>query len=189
MVVNRNGVWKHENGPKENSKKKMGPKPSGDDRGGPVAQERRRRKKMDGERLEGEVVMVDKDEKEKLEMGEHVLAPKRVGKTREDLEVLGFTARCPGCMSLLKGSARQAHTENRRRRIGKELRGTVKAEAAQGRVKEYSDKAAENGTKRTKSILEGQTDAPTTKAATTSSSSSSSGDATRRTMDPAGCRW
>ena len=78
MVGNRNGVWKHEHGPEENSEGKMGPKPSGDDRG-----------------------------------GEHVVVPKRVYITREDLEVFGFTARCPGCVSLLKMSARQAHTENR----------------------------------------------------------------------------
>ena len=56
----------------------------------------------------------------------------RVCKTREDLEVFGFTARCAGCMSLLPEAARQAHTENRRRWMEEELRGIVKAEAAQG---------------------------------------------------------
>ena len=38
-------------------------------------------------------------------MEEHVLVP-RVYMTREDLEVFGFTARCPRCMSLLEGTAR-----------------------------------------------------------------------------------
>ena len=106
---------------------------------------------MDGERLEGEVVMMDKDYKEKLETEERLPVPKRVYSTREDLEEFGFTARCPGCMSLLKGSARQAHTENCRRRIELELRGIAKAEAAQRRVKEYQDTACgEGGTQRTK---------------------------------------
>ena len=67
--------------------------------------------KIDGERLKREVVMMDKDYKEKLEMEEHVPVPKRVYISREDLEMFGFTAKCPGCMSLLKGAARQAHTE------------------------------------------------------------------------------
>ena len=84
--------------------------------------------------------------------------------TREDLEVFGFTAKCPGCMSLLKGTARQAHTENCRMRIEELLR------AAHRRVNEYQDTAAERGTIRAKSTLEeGQTDPPTS---TTSSSSS-----------------
>ena len=47
------------------------------------------------------------------------------------------------CTSLLKGTARQAHTENCRRRIEEKLRGTAKAEAAQRRAKEHQGKAAE----------------------------------------------
>ena len=49
------------------------------------------------ERLKREVVMMDQDCKEKLEMEEHVPAPKRVCITREDFEVFGFTARCLRC--------------------------------------------------------------------------------------------
>ena len=102
------------------------------------------------ERPKGEVIMMDKDCEEKLEMEEHVPVPKRVYKTREDLEVFKFTARCPGRMPLSKGTAREAHTENRRRRIEEESRSTVKAEAPQRRVKEYQDKAAARGTKQKK---------------------------------------
>ena len=43
--------------------------------------------KMDGEGLKGELVMMDKDHKEKLEMEERVPLPKRVYITREGLEV------------------------------------------------------------------------------------------------------
>ena len=45
---------------------------------------------------------------------------------------------------------RQAHTENCRKRIDEELRGTVKAAAAQRRVKECQDNAVGRRTKRTK---------------------------------------
>ena len=65
--------------------------------------------------------------------------------TREDLEVFGFATKCLRFMSLLKGTARQAHTENCRRRIEEEMRGIVKAAAAQRRVKDFQDKAVENG--------------------------------------------
>ena len=67
--------------------------------------------KMDGERFKSEVIVMDKEYKEKLEAEEHVPVPKRVYTSRENVEGFGFTARCPGCMSLLRGTARQAHTE------------------------------------------------------------------------------
>ena len=95
---------------------------------------------------DGDVVMMVEDCKEKLEMEERVLVPKGVYITCEDLEVFGFTARCPGCVSLLKGAARQAHTANCRRRIEEEPRGTLKAEAANMRAKDNQDKAAERRT-------------------------------------------
>ena len=131
--------------------------------------------KMDGERRKRDVVMMDEDYKEMLQMFEHVSVPKRVFVTHEDLEVFGFTARCPWCMSLLKETARQAHKEKADRRgVERHCAG-----GSQRRVKEYQDKAAERGTKRTKwSPEEGQTDAKTIPT-TTSSSSSSSGDAAR----------
>ena len=47
---------------------------------------------------------MDKDYKEKLEIEEHVPVPKRVSTTHEDLEVFGFTASCPRCMSLLNST-------------------------------------------------------------------------------------
>ena len=94
-------------------------------------------------RLSGDVVTMDNDYKEKLEMDEHVPVLKGVYITREDLEASRFTAKCSWCMSSLKGTARQAHTENCRRRLEEELRGTVKAEAAQRRVNQHQVKAAE----------------------------------------------
>ena len=110
--------------------------------------------KMDGERLKSEVIVMDKAYKEKLEAQEHVLVPKRVYISRENLEEFGFTARCLGCMSLLRRIARQAHTESCRRRIEEELRGTAKAHAATRRMKEYQYRAAEKGTKRTRADQE-----------------------------------
>ena len=141
--------------------------------------------KMDGERLKSEVVVMDTEYRENLEAEEHVPVPKRVSISREILEEFGFTARCPGGMSLLRGTARLAHTENCRRRIEEEPKGTGKAHAATRRMKEYQDRAAEKGTKRTNADQEEgrqqhehgeptarmEEDAPT-------SSSSDSGDVT-----------
>ena len=63
---------------------------------------------MDGERFEGSVVVMDRDYQAKLEMEGHVPVPQSVYTTREDLEVFGFTTRCPGCMSLLEGTRETA---------------------------------------------------------------------------------
>ena len=79
--------------------------------------------KMDGERLKSEVVAMDKEYREKLEAEEHVPVPKRVYISRKNLKEFRFTVRCPGCMSLLRRTARQAHTENCRRRTEEEPKG------------------------------------------------------------------
>ena len=69
-------------------------------------------REMDRARLNGEVVLMDWDYKEKLEMEEYVLEPKMVFNHGEDLEILGFTARCSWCVSMITGTTRHAHTEN-----------------------------------------------------------------------------
>ena len=97
-------------------------------------------------------------------MEDHFLVFKIVYKTGEDLEVFTFTARCPGCMSLLKGTARQAHTEKLPKADCRVVERHFECgEAAQRRVKGHQDRAVERRTHRTKSSPEeGQTDAPTT---------------------------
>ena len=52
----------------------------------------------DGERLKSEVVVMDNMYREKLEAEEHVLVPKRVYISRENLEEFGFSASCPVCI-------------------------------------------------------------------------------------------
>ena len=100
--------------------------------------------KMDGDRLQGEVVMMDEDYKEKLELEEHVSVLKRVFITREDLGVLfGFSARCPGCTSFAE---RDGETSAHR----KLPKVTAKAEAAQRRVKENHERAAKTRKKRSR---------------------------------------
>ena len=76
----------------------------------------------------------------------------------------GSQRNVPSACRFSRGRQDKLHTENCRRRI-EELRAIVQAEAAQWRLKEYEDKAAERGMNRTKSSPEeGQTDAPTTAA-------------------------
>ena len=84
----------HKNGPEEDSEGKVRPKQSGDDRGGSVAQERRRcqdgwrttqrRCRGDGPGLQG-----------KSGDGRRCSSTQEVYITREDLEVFGFATKCP----------------------------------------------------------------------------------------------
>ena len=184
IVGNRNGVWLTRTVQSKPAKERW-------DRSNlemVVAMPRRKNEddpKMDGERLKSEVIVMVKGYKDKSEAEEHVPVPKRVYISREKLKEFGFTATCPWCMSLLCGTARQAHTEHCRRRIEEELKGTAKANAATRRMKEYQDRAAEKGTKRTKADQEegrqqrehGESKARMEEDAPTSSSSGS-GDVT-----------
>ena len=99
---------------------------------------------MDGERPKRDFMMMDKNYKQKLAMEEHVSVPKGVYIPREDSEVFGSKRAVPGaCRCSWGRTARQKHKENCRKRIEEELGATVKAEAAQRRVKEYQHIAAE----------------------------------------------
>ena len=120
--------------------------------------------KMGDNGVKGDVVM--------MEMEKHDLAPKSAHITREDLEVFGFTAKCPWRMSLLTGTARQAYIGNCRRQ----------AEAAQRCVKEYQDTAVERRTKRSpaqRKVRRTHHQQRVRSNAAPASSSSSSGDAAR----------
>ena len=63
------------------------------------------------EKLRGKVAMMDKEYQDQLERREHVPVPKRAAHHARKFDGIGFIAGCPGCMSLLRRTARQAHTE------------------------------------------------------------------------------
>ena len=63
----------------------------------------------DGQRLNNEALVRARDCRQHLAREEYVAAPKRANITREDLDHIGFTAACPGCVSKLRAPARQAY--------------------------------------------------------------------------------
>ena len=97
--------------------------------------------KADGEDLKLEVTIMDKDYRERIreEAGRETV-PRRMFIRKEDVEEHGYTVRCPGCVSILRGTARQEHTEVCRRRLEKELGGTDRAKQARKNVDDYVEK-------------------------------------------------
>ena len=102
---------KQAGGPPWNTDVHVGGKSPLGDRGGVCFAKAVRRKSqgerddpdMDGEKLKGEVVVVNRDDKETLGSEEHVPVPKRrVHITRENLDDFEFNARCIGFMSLFR---------------------------------------------------------------------------------------
>ena len=71
----------------------------------------------DGEDLGTEVRVMDKDYKERMRQAEHEALPRHVYIKKEDLEEHGYTVGCPGCKAILRGTARQAHTDGCRARM------------------------------------------------------------------------
>ena len=66
----------------------------------------------DGEDLKAEVTIMDKDYRERIQREEqHEAVPRRMYITKDDVEIHGYTQRCPGCIAILRGTANQAHTE------------------------------------------------------------------------------
>jgi len=96
----------------------------------------------DGDGMRGEVKIMDKEYRERMEAEEeHVAMPRRIYIKKDDLEKHGYMVGCPGCVSILKGTARQAHSEACRKRMETELKNTDRSKAAERRVDEYLEKA------------------------------------------------
>ncbi len=64
---------------------------------------------MDGERADVIKLTHEQGEVEREVAGDTV--PGRATINKEDVEIHGYTATCPGCMAILRGTARQGHSE------------------------------------------------------------------------------
>ena len=69
------------------------------------------------------------------------VVPRRLYIKKEDLDKLGYSAGSPGCRSVLRGGARQAHTEACRKRLEAELEGTERAERSKRKGHEFLEGA------------------------------------------------
>ena len=63
--------------------------------------------------------------------------PRNFYLTRADLNKHGFTDRCPGCSSVLRGISLQPHSEGCRKRFEELLKGDAKIQHAKERLQEH----------------------------------------------------
>ena len=81
---------------------------------------------------------MDKDYREKIrDEAKGEVVPRRMYIKKSDVEEHGYTVKCPGCISILRETARQEHRDACRRRLEKEMEGTQKAKNAKARIREY----------------------------------------------------
>ena len=70
----------------------------------------------DGEDLKTEVTIMGKDYREKIrEEARNEVVPRRMYIKKSDVEEHGYTVRCPGCISILRGTARLSASNPRQR--------------------------------------------------------------------------
>ena len=104
---------------------------------------------------------------------------------KSDFEKIGFTTNCQGCKSILRGTARQGHTEACRSRMEAELKGDPRLITQRKREDEFMAKRLEEADGKRRKIEEAAKDdamhdvsgegAASSAAATAGASSSSSG--------------
>ena len=70
-------------------------------------------------------------------------ATRRVRIDKKDFEEHGYSARCPGCLAMLRGTTRQSHSQECRNRMEKNIDGTQKAETAKRKLDEFLGDALE----------------------------------------------
>ena len=94
-----------------------------------------------GEDVKSEVRVMDKECAGKVVRGVYVLAPRGVYIHRESLGKCGYAVGCPGCVSVIKGTTRQARIEACRKRLETELKDTERVKGAEKRRSEFVEKA------------------------------------------------
>ena len=77
--------------------------------------------------------------------------------TQDDLTRHGYTAKCPGCLAILKGTARQGHSKACRHRLEVEMVGERKVLEAKRKVDEFANDAIQKDAKNRKLALERST--------------------------------
>ena len=66
---------------------------------------------VDGEDVKLEVTVMEKDYHERVsEEAAEEAVPRRMFIRKQDVEEHGYTLRCPGCLSILRRTARQEHS-------------------------------------------------------------------------------
>ena len=118
----------------------------------------------DGEMLKVEKLGETAEPKTDELVREELSAPRRVYIQKGDFEQHGYSARCPGCRSILKGTTRQGHTEACWARMEKALEGTERHERARVRGNEFLEEVLEREDKRRK-LGENPSEAAATRAA------------------------
>ena len=99
---------------------------------------------VDEEHLMLKVTAMDKDYRERVrEEAAEEAVPRRMFIRKQDVEEHGYTTRCPGCVSILRGTARQEHTAECRRILEKEWGMTERAKNAKKKVGEHVEKKME----------------------------------------------
>ena len=96
---------------------------------------------MDGE-LPKVIKLNEQDEKSEMEKMAEVV-PRRAYIAMDDLQKHGYSAKCPGCLAILRGTARQGHSAGCRKRIEEEMKGETKIEDAKKRRAEFTKEATE----------------------------------------------
>jgi hypothetical protein len=106
--------------------------------------------KCDGEKLETVKLSEKAVVEERVEAERAV--PTRFAISKDDLLKHGYSAKCPGCKAILRGTARQGHSEECRKRMAREMSDVEKVVTSKTRREEFMkkclDEDAENQKKR-----------------------------------------
>jgi hypothetical protein len=98
---------------------------------------------VDGEKLQLDGMSRKLEEPEVQLQKDVAVAPNRFMIRKEDLERHGYSANCQGCRSILRGTARQGHSESCRKRIEEALKDDPRIKLQRIKEKEYVERRLE----------------------------------------------
>jgi hypothetical protein len=99
--------------------------------------------KAEGEEPNVAVRMKEADVEMERSFENKEVIPRSFYISAKNLEEHGFSAKCPGCLSILRGKARQAHSAECRKRFENILADTDRVKRANDKIVEYLAKQLE----------------------------------------------
>ena len=91
-----------------------------------------------------EVVRLEGQYREAEEDGPELSMPRRFPIEKKDLNKHGYSMDCPGCSAILRGLARQGHSEACRKRLELAMKSDEKVRESKKRAKEFTKMAIES---------------------------------------------
>jgi len=127
-----------------------------------------------------DVTQMEMPVRERQEVEEEIVMPRRLYLKKGDFEKFGYTSRCPGCKAIIRGTRAVNHSDECRARMEKLLEGTDRMDEVKKKSEEFYSKVLEREDRKRCRVKQEGGEAEATEGEGGRSSSSGTSEETRK---------